>query len=93
MANIDIILEPKSGFFVLLDLSGLLGKKFNNFVIENDKTLLQVLYTAGNIKTLPGDAFCYGGKDKLVIRVTVVGEYNNIYEDFLRLKYVISLLK
>lgn len=90
--DVDIIIEPQSGFFVLLDLSKLLGKTYKKFKIVNDKTLLQFLYTAGNIKTLTGRAFCWTDDTQLVIRVTTALKYSDLLKSFLRLKKILKLL-
>ncbi len=91
--DVGIVVEPESGFFVLLDLSKLLGKKYKGFKICNDRTLLQFLYTSGNIKVLPGKAFCWAGHDTLVIRITTSLDYDDLSNSLLRLKSSIELLE
>jgi aspartate aminotransferase len=90
--DIKIILEPESGFFLLIDLSKLLGKSYMGFKIWNDKTLLQFLYTSGNIKLLTGKAFCWSDCNQLVVRVTTALEYNDLLNGFLRFKASIESL-
>lgn len=90
--NVSIVLEPESGFFLLLDLSKLIGKTYKGFRIFDDRTLLQFLYTSGNIKVLTGKAFCWPDRSELVIRVTVAMEYEQLLDSFLRLKSAIESL-
>lgn len=90
--NINIIIPPKSGFFILLDLTKLKGKKYKGLSIVDDKSLLQFLYTSGNIKALTGGAFCWPQKDQIVIRVTTALEYGDLVTSFMRLKKSIQYL-
>ncbi len=90
--GVDIVLEPRSGFFVLLDMTLLLGKRYKGFEISNDRSLLQFLYTSGNIKALTGRAFCWSNPDQLVMRVTTVLEYPDLLRSFLRLKSSVEML-
>lgn len=92
--DVNIILEPESGFFILLDLSKLLGKSYKNFRIIDDTTLLKFLYTSSNIKLLTGKAFCWPNQSQLIARVTIAfDEYEDLLKSFLRLKSSIELLK
>ena len=90
--DVEIILKPESGFFVLLDLSKMLEKSYKGFKICNDKTLLQFLYTSGNIKLLTGNAFCWRDHNQLVVRVTYALEYADLLNSFLRFKSSIESL-
>lgn len=90
--DISIAIEPESGFFIILDLSKLLGKSYKGFKITDDKTLLRFLYTSGNIKILPGKAFCWSNRDQLVVRATIALEYVDLIRSFLRLKSSIEML-
>ncbi|MEX1013619.1 MAG: pyridoxal phosphate-dependent aminotransferase [Candidatus Paceibacterota bacterium] len=90
--NVEIIIKPESGFFVLLDLSNILGKSYKGFNIIDDKTLLQFLYTSGNIKVLTGNAFYWGDDNQLVARVTIALEYSDLLDSFQRLKSSIESL-
>ena len=90
--NVDVVTEPQSGFFVLLNLSKILGKSYNGFRVTNDKTLLKFLYTSGNIKVLTGKAFYWTDRSQLIIRVTTALKYEDLLKDFLRLKLSIESL-
>lgn len=91
--DVDIILEPDSGFFVLLDFSKLLGKSYKDFRIIDDTTLLKFLYTSSNIKLLTGRAFCWPNQNQLIARVTIAfDDYEDLSRSFLRLKSSIELL-
>lgn len=90
--DVSIALEPESGFFVILDLSKLLGKSYKGFRIIDDKTMLQFLYTSGNIKVLPGKAFCWSDREQLVVRATTALGYAELLKSFLRLKASIEEL-
>ena len=90
--DVDIVLDPESGFFALLDLSKILGKSYKGFKVVDDKTLLQFLYTSGNIKVLTGGAFYWAGHSQLIARTTVALEYGDLLKSFLRLKRSIESL-
>ena len=90
--DVDIVLDPESGFFALLDLSRILGKTYKGFKIVDDKTLLQFLYTSGNIKVLTGKAFFWANRSQLVARTTVALGYEDLLIGFLRLKRSIESL-
>lgn len=91
--DIKIILKPESGFFLLLDLTGLIGKRYKKFKIIDERTLLQFLYTSENVKTLTGKAFCWLDESKLVIRVTTAFDYEGLLKNFLRFKSSIESLQ
>ena len=91
--DVNIVLEPESGFFIILDLSKLLGKSYKKFRIIDDETLLKFLYTSGNIKLLTGRAFCWPNQSQLIARVTIAFDaYEELLKSFLRLKSSIELL-
>jgi len=91
--DVSIVLEPESGFFILLDFSKLLGKSYKKFRIIDDETLLKFLYTSGNIKLLTGRAFCWPNQSQLTARVTIAfDEYEDLLKSFLRLKSSIESL-
>lgn len=91
--GVRIVLEPESGFFILLDLSKLLGKSYKEFRIIDDTTLLKFLYTSSNIKLLTGRAFCWPNQNQLIARVTIAfDKYEDLLKSFLRLKSSIESL-
>jgi len=90
--DVNIVLEPESGFFVLLDLSKLLGKSYKGFRITDDKTFLKFLYTSDNIKVLTGKAFCWSDCNQLIARTTIALEYEDLFKSFIRLKLSIESL-
>lgn len=90
--NVGIVTEPASGFFVLLDLSKLIGKSYQGFKVVDDKSLLQFLYTSENIKVLTGNAFCWANSNQLVMRTTTALSYEDLLDGFQRLKKSIEQL-
>jgi aspartate/methionine/tyrosine aminotransferase len=91
--GVSIVLEPESGFFILLDLSKLIGKSYKGFKIINDTTLLKFLYTSANIKLLTGKAFCWPNQNQLIARATIAfDKYEDLLKSFLRLKSSIESL-
>lgn len=91
--DVKIVMEPESGFFMLLDLSELIGKSYKGFTIVDERTLLQFLYTSGNIKVLTGKAFCWANCNQLIIRVTTALDYKLLLSSFLRFKMSIESVK
>lgn len=92
IADIRIVVSPESGFFLLLDLTSLKGRVYKGLPIVDDKSLLQFLYTSGNIKALTGDAFYWPQKDNLIIRVTTALEYKDLIASFMRLRKSLQML-
>ncbi len=90
--DIDIVFEPQSGFFILLDITRLIGKKYKGFQVVDEKSLLQFLYTSNNIKVLTGKAFCWPNDNQFVIRVTTALSYKDLTKAFSKLKSSIKLL-
>lgn len=90
--GVKIVMEPDSGFFLLLDFTELLGKQYNGFVIEDDESLLRFLYTSYNIKLLTGRAFCWPYKNELVARVTTALDSNDLITSFFVIKKAVSEL-
>jgi aspartate/methionine/tyrosine aminotransferase len=91
--SVSIVVEPESGFFILLDLTKLIGKSYKGFKIVDDKSLLQFLYTSDNIKVLTGNAFYWTDQNQLIIRATVAQDYKDLLDGFLRLKSVVQFLE
>lgn len=92
ISDIRIVVSPESGFFLLLDLTSLKGRVYKGLPIVDDKSLLQFLYTSGNIKALTGDAFYWPQKDNLIIRVTTALEYKDLIASFMRLRKSLQML-
>ena len=93
IVDLEIVIRPSSGFFLLLDLTKFIDKSHKNFTISDDRSLLQFLYTFGNIKTLTGDAFCWPNHNELIVRVTFAFSYEDLLDGYLRLKKTLDLLK
>lgn len=50
-------LKPQGAFYVLMDMSGFVGKEMYGKVIENDGDFAQLLLEKGNVATVPTAAF------------------------------------
>ncbi|MGM9835113.1 MAG: aminotransferase class I/II-fold pyridoxal phosphate-dependent enzyme [Bacilli bacterium] len=62
--------EPDSGFFAILDFTGIKGKKTKEYTINTDKDLLRYLYEKGKIRFIMGSNMCWPNKDEIIARVT-----------------------
>lgn len=90
---INIEIEPNSGFFIIINVTKIIGKKYKDFLISDYRSLLKFLYTSVNIKILTGNAFCWPDKKEFVIRGTIALSYEDLLEGYLRFKMAINLLK
>ena len=66
MKGAKTILEPESGFFLLVDFAELK----NNGIINTEKELLTYFYEKCGVKFLVGQSFSWPNKDELVARIT-----------------------
>lgn len=64
--GVNVIIIPKSGFFVLLDFTKL--KKIG--MIKNERHLLKILYQNCGIKFLIGQSISWPNKNDVVVRLT-----------------------
>lgn len=92
ITDVQIVIEPTSAFFLLLDLTKLMGKSYKGYKVTDDKSLLQFLYTSENIKVLTGDAFCWVNSNQLIIRTTTALSYDELLVGFQRFKSSIEQL-
>lgn len=65
-------------FFAILDLTELLGKKYDTTVIKNEKDIMQFLYKVMNIKYVPGAYMAWPNKQQCVARISFAVERDEI---------------
>ena len=61
---------PESGFFAILDFTNIKEKCYNKIRINNEKTLLKLLYEECGVKCIPGSAIGWNNVDELIMRVS-----------------------
>lgn len=86
-------LEPTAGFFCILNFTKLLGKKYGNFKIKDDVSLLKYLYKYGKIKFIIGKSMAWPNKKEIVGRVTFALSDEDLITAFYYLKKCIQRLK
>ena len=84
-----LILEPKAGFFALLDLSYYKNKKIGDVTINNAEDLLVFLFKQCRIKFLTGASFAWPDQ-KFIARITYTADNSELikmlYKLFVNLK-------
>ena len=70
--------DPESGFFALLDLTELLGKKYDTTVIKSEEDIMLFLYKVMNIKYVPGAYMAWPNKQQCVARISFAVERDEI---------------
>ena len=74
---------PDSGFFVLLDFTGLKNKVAENGrVISNEKELLKYMYEQEKIKLILGQSISWPNDEQLIGRVTTALSRKDLVEHF-----------
>ncbi|GFZ29605.1 aminotransferase [Clostridium zeae] len=86
--NVKII-NPSGAFYVMVNISYYLKKKFGETIIEDSKMFSELLLEASAVATVPGIAF---GLDDY-IRLSYATSIDNIEEGVKRLKSFINKLK
>jgi len=59
---------PESGFFAVVDFTSLIGRKYNNELINNETDLVKYLYKTSKFKTLMGQNFSWPYENEIVSR-------------------------
>lgn len=71
--NVNLVKKaiPESGFFVLIDYTGIKGKKANNkLIIKNEIDLLKFMYKEERLKIIIGQSISWPNKNELIGRLT-----------------------
>lgn len=86
-------LEPQSGYFAILDFTGIKGMKYKGKSIETDEDLLKFFYSTSRTRFLVGQSISWPYENELVGRVSfsiedekLVRAIFNIYNALLRLE-------
>lgn len=61
-----VVIRPESGFFLLVDFTGLKKKG----IIKSEKDLLEYIYKTCGVKFLVGQSFSWPNKNEIIIRIT-----------------------
>lgn len=85
--------KPNAGFFTLLDMTSLKGKRYKDIVINNDKDLLTYFFVNRYVKFLIGSSFAYPEKDKLIARITFALEPEILVKSFIEINEAIKMLR
>ena len=83
--NVDFVegTMPESGFFEMLDFTGLKNKVAENGrVISDEKELLKYMYEQEKIKLILGRSISWPNEDELIGRVTTALSRENLVEHF-----------
>ena len=80
--------EPQGAFYLFLEVSSYIGKKFGDRVIANSGDLAMYLLEEGHVATVDGEAFCLPG----YIRLSYATSDDNIREAMRRIKEALAKL-
>lgn len=84
---------PESGFFLMVDFTGLKGKSEGNFEITDDENLLYYLYHKAKIKFILGKSIAWPDENQIIGRLTYAIERNEIISVMEYLKDAIEKLE
>lgn len=78
--GLDIVdgTEPEAGFFALIDLSSLLGKRIDDTLLETEEDILIYLYQKQKIKYIMGKSIVWPDVSKCIARVSFAAERREI---------------
>lgn len=91
--DISIKINPKAGFFTIIDFTNLKGKKYNGKVIETEEDLLIFFYKTIHLRFLIGKSFAWPNKNELVGRFTFAKNKEEIINCAVKMKEAISKLE
>lgn len=80
--------EPQGAFYLFPEVSSYLGKRYGDYVINNDSDLAMYLLEVGHVATVAGSAFCAPG----YIRLSYATADETIVEAMSRIKNALAQL-
>lgn len=83
---------PESGFFCLLDFTAYRGMRYEDTVIEDDKSLLIYLFSRYRVNFITGSAIGWPDPDRIIARISYSYEPEKIVRVFLYMKQELALL-
>ncbi|MFA9399103.1 MAG: pyridoxal phosphate-dependent aminotransferase [Clostridiaceae bacterium] len=83
--NISCI-SPKGAFYILVNISELLGKSYNGLAIKDSVDFSNILLENGNVAVVPGDAFGIAGYIRMSYATSMENIKNGLdnMEDFIK---------
>lgn len=91
--DIKIKINPKAGFFTIVDFTKLKGKKYNGKIIETEEDLLMFFYKTVYLRFLIGKSFAWPNKNELVGRFTFAKSTEEIINCALKIREAIQSLE
>ena len=80
--------EPQGAFYLFPEVSSYFGKRYGDYVINNDSDLAMYLLQEAHVATVAGSAFCAPG----YLRMSYATSDDNIREAMTRIKNALALL-
>ncbi len=90
--NIINGLEPEAGFFVILDFTGLKGKKYNNEIINTEEDLVRIFYKTIHLRFIMGKSIAWPDDNMLIGRFTFAKDIDEIVNAFVLMNGIIDKL-
>lgn len=72
---------PESGFFAVVDFTGVKGRKYNNDIINNETDLVKYLYKTSKFKSLMGQNVSWPYEDEMVSRFDFAIDMNDLMRE------------
>lgn len=85
-------LEPQSGFFAILDFTGLRGKYYQGNILETEEDVLKFFYNEIHFRFIIGKSMAWPNKKEIMGRVTYAKEREDIINACLALKRALEKL-
>lgn len=79
-------LKPQGAFYLFVNVSAILGRKYNNQIIENSLILTELLLSEAKVAVVPGSAFGAGN----YLRLSYATSMDNIVEGLKRIEKFIE---
>lgn len=81
--------DPQGAFYVLVDVSYYIGKKYDQYIISDSGVLCEYLLEKASVSVVPGEAYNIAGK----IRISYANSMENIQKALDQIQAALALLE
>lgn len=86
-------IEPESGFFALLDFTGLRGLRYKDLIINTERDILLFFYLYAYTKLLMGASIGWPHRNEFIARVSFAMDDSALIHMFSQIRNAVKLLK
>ena len=84
---------PQSGFFIIVDFTGLKGKYYKGKQINTEDDLLKAMFNIGKVRCLMGENFMWPNQDEFVARINFAINKKALIHNFYQIKGLVEILE